>query len=596
MQRLARRLVALTLFSTLVASCNDAGPTTAAPTQTAPLMLIADGTSGGGNARTGFYFLPPIVANPAPFAGTFDGTVSAEIRICALTGPFGCGTVLKTFNANTPEPLTVSLTGQSYNANWNTAKNSFPLATGKDKYRLEVWVGNVRLGFADLWFVSNGKELKSVATQSGYVGAVLGSPLTMKFRIETRAIGRVTVSPSFATILTGGTQDYIAKVFDLAGNEVSSAGVQWTSVNTAAATVAPTTGGTTTATGVASVGGTAVTATVGGVSGTALLNVVPRPVLSIVSTNPQTAVVNETVADDPTVKVVDKDGTPLAGVAVTFTPNAGSVEATSAVTGADGRATAGKWKLGTNASVAQSVVVTLAAYPDVDAVTFTATALRGQDTRLLITSGRTSLFQGESTTWFGRVSDAFGNTADYADGEWSTESTLISLNPSGASVRITAGTITSSSSAVVRLSAPHGSGIVPATRTMSLSEPRGPVAFDKGFKWIIDPGNTRSTSGDATQVALPTRIFDELGLPDLAKVSWFSFVGTSPTSPGTTATGPNGSTLVVNESGQFTFFTIVAGVYRFDYVLRNSGGSSTGRFTITVELSASAAVALPQRP
>ena len=48
--------------------------------------------------------------------------------------------------------VTVDLEGQSYNALWNTrTKKGVPaLLTGPDKYRLQVSIGTLKLGYADL--------------------------------------------------------------------------------------------------------------------------------------------------------------------------------------------------------------------------------------------------------------------------------------------------------------------------------------------------------------------------------------------------------------------------------------------------------------
>jgi hypothetical protein len=122
------------------------------------------------------------------------------------------------------------------------------------------------LGFADLAFVKATKDLGSVP--AGTAGSVLGSPLNIKFRIETRTIGSVTVTPATAAIALTETQAFSAEVRDLHGALVPNVSATWASTNTAAATVGPASGTGTTATGVA-VGNTVITATAGGVAGSA---------------------------------------------------------------------------------------------------------------------------------------------------------------------------------------------------------------------------------------------------------------------------------------------------------------------------------------
>jgi adhesin/invasin len=65
----------------------------------------------------------------------------------------------------------------------------------------------------------------------------------------------------------------------------------------------------------------------------------------------QTATVGEAVPIDPSVMVRDADGNPLGGIPVTFTVTGGdgTVSDNTPVTGSDGVATVGEWKLGTTA-------------------------------------------------------------------------------------------------------------------------------------------------------------------------------------------------------------------------------------------------------
>ena len=65
----------------------------------------------------------------------------------------------------------------------------------------------------------------------------------------------------------------------------------------------------------------------------------------------QTATVGEAVPLDPAVMVRDADGNPLGGIPVTFTVTGGdgTVSDNTPVTGSDGVATVGEWKLGTTA-------------------------------------------------------------------------------------------------------------------------------------------------------------------------------------------------------------------------------------------------------
>src|SRR5207302_711266 len=103
----------------------------------------------------------------------------------------------------------------------------------------------------------------------------------------------------------------------------------------------------------------------------------------------QTATVNTAVATRPAVIVQDQFGNPVAGVAVTFAPAAGSgsVSPTTPVTtGAGGIAALTSWTLGTAA--APNTLTATAAGSGItgNPVTFTATATAGPAARLAITT------------------------------------------------------------------------------------------------------------------------------------------------------------------------------------------------------------------
>jgi Big-like domain-containing protein len=266
----SRWIAALTLVPAFLAACSETPPTGVEPPTTGPLLQISDAADSAG--RAGFYFLPPMAPDPGPFTGTFDANLSPEVRICQLAGSV-CGTTIKTFTTATTEPVEVSANRQTYGVNWSTKNNPSSLATNK-QYRIEIRVGTTLLGFADLAFVKATKDLASVP--AGTAGAVLGSPLNIKFRIETRTIGSVTVTPATAAIALTETRAFSAEVRDLHGARVPNASATWASTNTAAATVSPASGTGTTAMGLA-VGNSMITATAGGVAGSASLTVMRKP-------------------------------------------------------------------------------------------------------------------------------------------------------------------------------------------------------------------------------------------------------------------------------------------------------------------------------
>lgn len=97
--------------------------------------------------------------------------------------------------------------------------------------------------------------------------------------------------------------------------------------------------------------------------------------LELVTGDGQAAAVGTVVAVPPAVRVLDLSGAPLPGVAVSFTPRAGTVAGSPAITGEDGGAAATSWTLGTVAG-SQRLVARVASLAG-DSVSFTATALPG---------------------------------------------------------------------------------------------------------------------------------------------------------------------------------------------------------------------------
>jgi VCBS repeat-containing protein len=133
-----------------------------------PSFIISDGA--------GFYFLPPLVPSRT-FTGQFDPNLAPEVRI-VCTGAVGprCPTV-RTMAAG------VVARSEKYTATWKPTRAERNVELGPNKYRIEVYIGQQRLGFADLWFVTRNKDLSSVG--SAYVGAVANQSLTINFRIES---------------------------------------------------------------------------------------------------------------------------------------------------------------------------------------------------------------------------------------------------------------------------------------------------------------------------------------------------------------------------------------------------------------------------
>jgi hypothetical protein len=270
--RLGRHLTLslVTLAAAGLAGCGDQDPTSTDPTTSteatqagsaAPSFAVSDGAHGG---NPHFFFLPSLVPDPAP-TGTFDPAVAPTVVICALSGST-CGSTIATYTTTTGpggEVVTLQAALEQYMVNWKT--DQFPLSDAVN-YRIQVLVGQVLLGFADVDIAKHGSEFKNLNTGE-LIGLVDGRTLPIKFRIEAGIVGSITVSPSTADIEVGETQQFQATVLDLHGNP-SGEPVTWSSSKVSVATV----GSNGLSNGV-SAGTTTITATAQGLTGTAALEV-----------------------------------------------------------------------------------------------------------------------------------------------------------------------------------------------------------------------------------------------------------------------------------------------------------------------------------
>src|SRR5882762_9523084 len=108
---LSCRLASLVPVLLIVGACASADRPTAP--RFGPAFAISDGVHGGGTP--GFYFLPPMVAQPA-FSGSFDGdiaTLDPQIAICDITSGPDNNCVIVFTTTSTPA-ITVDLTTSQY--------------------------------------------------------------------------------------------------------------------------------------------------------------------------------------------------------------------------------------------------------------------------------------------------------------------------------------------------------------------------------------------------------------------------------------------------------------------------------------------------
>lgn len=198
----SRRAGFAALLLALHACAGDSDPTKLlGPDLAKPSFVISDGAHPPG--QTGFYFLPPLVPQPT-YSGQFDPTKSPAVRIVCTgaTGP-QCPTFMTA-------SVKVDSKGERYVASWK-GKVDRNVELGPGRYRIEVWIGQNLIGYADLWFVLKNPELATVGT--GYIGMVAGRLSEVPFRIENPPAGLrfSTISAGlgrFACALTPGGKAY----------------------------------------------------------------------------------------------------------------------------------------------------------------------------------------------------------------------------------------------------------------------------------------------------------------------------------------------------------------------------------------------------
>jgi hypothetical protein len=186
-------LPALALVAVL-AACGDHEQLTSPDRRVpAPNASISDGAHSLGNRN--FFFLPPVVRNPVNEPGfsanEFNGGLQARVVICVLGAPSasdGSRQCVADFRTFTSDQIAVSTTDKLYQVNWDTKS---PAIDVNSYYRIQVFVGSTRLGYADVDPVSNGSGLKNVDTDE-YIGLVDGRTLPIKFTIHRQALCQST--------------------------------------------------------------------------------------------------------------------------------------------------------------------------------------------------------------------------------------------------------------------------------------------------------------------------------------------------------------------------------------------------------------------
>src|SRR2546426_1034637 len=227
-----RWLVATSLLA--VAACSsDRNPT--AP-RNRPEFAISDGAHQGGTP--GFFFLPPLVAQPAT-GGAFDADIAAlnpQVAICDITlGPdVDCGgssegatPAIVLYTTTSTPAITVAPTAAAYSVNWDTKLEGF---VTDHTYRAHVAAGGNgarrELGFADVVLTTTPGQVKDLAT-GDLISLNDGRTLPIRFRIESGIPGALAVTAASASIPTDGTDLITAMLQDLHGAPLAGATVAW---------------------------------------------------------------------------------------------------------------------------------------------------------------------------------------------------------------------------------------------------------------------------------------------------------------------------------------------------------------------------------
>lgn len=212
-----RRIVPFLALAVMIVAtaCGDTEPTSSLLSPNQPSAAISDGSRTGGNPD--FFFLPLLARDPRSLPNFdpngFNPNLAPVIKVCEH--PKTTPSDLRNFDCNPyKEIATISGTNvrvfpqlQFYLAVWKT--RDYDLHPDK-VYRVQVFVGSKRLGFADVTIVTSLREAKNAIT-GDIVPLAEDWSLPIPFRIENGALGAClnnadcterSVGPAGGTFLT----------------------------------------------------------------------------------------------------------------------------------------------------------------------------------------------------------------------------------------------------------------------------------------------------------------------------------------------------------------------------------------------------------
>jgi hypothetical protein len=207
-----RRSSLFLLAWVLVAVGCDDVQNPAGPPAELPAAKISDGRFVGGNDD--FFFLPPLLPDPKGTANYdaagFNARLGPTVSVCRLAAnPLTNPATDCALDASNKPILVASFSSSQisvgtdqYHVNWQTDDSNLVI----DRfYRLQVFLGSVRIGFADIDPVSNARDLKNANTGE-VIPLVDGRTLPIKFRIENGVLCSTKADcGEFKVTNTGGT-------------------------------------------------------------------------------------------------------------------------------------------------------------------------------------------------------------------------------------------------------------------------------------------------------------------------------------------------------------------------------------------------------
>jgi hypothetical protein len=185
-----RPLVPLALVLVAAACGDDRATAPDGASSRGPSSLISDGTRASEGGNKDFFFLPPMVPNPAANqwydAGKFNPLWTPTIKVCPLVDDpatpsteLVCGTPVQTFTG-----VTVDRVAELYQFNLDTRATWASAGLYRATVFVEPTPGSLEaLGFIDFELLPNQQAVKNTQT-SDVVPLLDGRTVPLKFRIE----------------------------------------------------------------------------------------------------------------------------------------------------------------------------------------------------------------------------------------------------------------------------------------------------------------------------------------------------------------------------------------------------------------------------